>query len=248
MRPRINNMQLCVKLARGAYKNLRDRDVRQAAEITWFNNVEGDVEERGRTAFFVGNIGIRRRIAVVFRGSKYAEEWWDNFANIDPMSASNFDYGNPGDIHSGFGSTILSVWPQLSAMLDRKVRAYPGKQIWFTGHSRGGALAILAAMLAKAHKYPVRWVCTFGAPRVGDTTFASSYDYKVKHYRVEHGDDLVSVSFPPPPLFKHTGKLRYIPPGGGRIAERRPRDPKIPGNLDHHGIDTYTRALHNSSS
>ena len=57
-------------------------------------------------------------------------------------------------------------------------------QIYCTGHSLGGALALLAAYdISRAMEWvskPTKVICyTFGAPRVGNHAFAHTYDRMV---------------------------------------------------------------------
>ncbi|KIH55774.1 triacylglycerol lipase [Ancylostoma duodenale] len=69
------------------------------------------------------------------------------------------------------------LWPPIERVLrDPKYDEY---EVAFTGHSLGGALATIAA--ARAVKQGLRpgngiLVYTFGAPRVGDTTFAVNFN------------------------------------------------------------------------
>jgi triacylglycerol lipase len=48
--------------------------------------------------------------------------------------------------------------------------------VFITGHSLGGALAILCALEFCRQRLPVAAVVTFGQPRVGDGNFAELYD------------------------------------------------------------------------
>src|SRR5213079_949071 len=63
------------------------------------------------------------------------------------------------------------------------------KPLFLTGHSMGGALAVLTACrLAKMGRPPVA-IYTFGAPRVGDRNFCAGYSLPT--YRIINGLDLV---------------------------------------------------------
>jgi hypothetical protein len=66
-----------------------------------------------------------------------------------------------GSVHAGFADAFESVWPPLKQWIAGR----PGRRL-FTGHSLGGALAMLAASLSG----PAR-LMTFGCPRVGDAAF-----------------------------------------------------------------------------
>ena len=66
--------------------------------------------------------------------------------------------------------------------------------MWVTGHSLGGALAMLFALRLKLRRgLTVAGVYTFGQPRVGNLPFSLAYDKALRTctYRVVHADDLV---------------------------------------------------------
>ncbi len=106
-----------------------------------------------------------------------------------------------GRVHAGFQSALHDVWPRMKTQLDRL--AGEGRTIWFTGHSLGGALAVLAAdRFGKA-----AGVYTFGAPRVGDAEFRARY--RQPTYRVVNHSDLVT-ELPPPGFYCHVGELKYF--------------------------------------
>jgi hypothetical protein len=60
-----------------------------------------------------------------------------------------------------------------------------------TGHSKGGALAALAAWkLQVGNQMPVK-VVTFAAPKTGDVAFATAYIARIDHTRYEYDNDIV---------------------------------------------------------
>jgi triacylglycerol lipase len=70
--------------------------------------------------------------------------------------------------------------------------AGPGAQLLITGHSKGGALAILAALRFWVKNQVPSRVVTFAAPRAGDRAFADVYNNaRIIHTRYEFQDDLV---------------------------------------------------------
>src|SRR5262249_35495378 len=70
--------------------------------------------------------------------------------------------------------------------------------LFFTGHSLGGALAIISAMRTRDVKLPVTAVYTFGGARAGDRRFFDNYgpDFGRCTFRLVHGTDVVA-SVPP---------------------------------------------------
>jgi pimeloyl-ACP methyl ester carboxylesterase len=88
-------------------------------------------------------------------------------------------------VHQGFSAVLRHTWAKVESLLDEA----RDKPLFLTGHSMGGALAVLTACrLAKMGRPPTA-VYTFGAPRVGDRVFCSRY--VLPTYRVVNRLDLV---------------------------------------------------------
>jgi hypothetical protein len=90
-----------------------------------------------------------------------------------------------GKVHSGFSSVLRKTWSKVETILEE----VGDRPLYLTGHSMGGALAVLTAYrLAKAGKKPMA-VYTYGSPRIGDPMFCS--DYTLPTYRIVNRLDLV---------------------------------------------------------
>jgi len=79
------------------------------------------------------------------------------------------------------------------ARVSAHMHAHPNSKVLVTGHSRGGAMATLAALdLAKDGVKTD--LITFGAPRVGNTQFSQYADKTLKglNMRVTYKDDVVT--------------------------------------------------------
>ena len=93
------------------------------------------------------------------------------FAGSDPLKAEDWvtDFNampSPDDLHTGFQKAVETVWPVIQAAITN--RATPAEPLFFTGHSLGGALAILsAARAAQQPNVQKTVVYTFGSPRTG---------------------------------------------------------------------------------
>jgi triacylglycerol lipase len=112
----------------------------------------------------------------------------------------------PDGLHSGFDSTVTTVWDCILTALKRRV---PTQPLFFTGHSLGGALAILSASRAALLLNPPPIVVyTFGSPRVGGDVFFKQYGtLGDSTFRVIDGTDLVATV--PPTLlgfYRHVGQ------------------------------------------
>ncbi|MBX7134589.1 MAG: lipase family protein [Fimbriimonadaceae bacterium] len=140
---------------------------------------------------------------LAFRGTANAGGWVSNIARSIPESRPRDYYGK---IHPGFADGLDSLWEGLLAGL--KDPDVAGKPLFITGHSRGGALATLAAQSLVYVHLPAVAVYTYGAPRVGNSAFAAKYDI-ASHYRVENDKDIVP-HVPPRPLSSHVGQRHWI--------------------------------------
>jgi hypothetical protein len=127
-----------------------------------------------------------------------AESDWINDFHADLVTDPRF----PGKVHGGFLKSIDALWPFISDIIPR----------YITGHSKGGALALLAGWLFQVFEPTV---ITFAAPRVGNSAFARSYSMA---FRYENPKDIVP-KLPPwyaSPGMQITAPASFIPPKGIR--------------------------------
>ncbi|MDE2320752.1 MAG: lipase family protein [candidate division NC10 bacterium] len=118
--------------------------------------------------------------------------------------------------HSGFKAAFEMLWKlyELPSLIAEASAG--GKPIWLTGHSLGGAIALLVATQLLADDIDVQGVYLFGAPRVGNSEFARDYDLRMgdRTFRFVNHADLV----PRVPLFStgyvHVGQLVYFDSAG----------------------------------
>ena len=117
-------------------------------------------------------------------------------------------------VHPGFLERLDQIWD----LIDRRLRprGEPGsaaKPLWITGHSMGGAIALLAAdRAARTPGYAVRGVYTFGCPKTGDKEFVRRLESRMKGnhaYRLVNHADLVP-HLPPIRQLEHAGALAWI--------------------------------------
>lgn len=146
--------------------------------------------------------------------------------------------GLPGLVHQGFRNSLNNLLPLFKARLLARAAAAPGMPLYITGHSKGGAIAFLAAMLCRAAlqqagaNNPV-FVRTFAAARAGDQGFADGFNAAFPQtLRYEYADDIVPhvppsltlvrmlqqlpqfIHIPiPDPGFVSAGTLQYFPRG-----------------------------------
>ncbi|MEM9610773.1 MAG: lipase family protein, partial [Actinomycetota bacterium] len=114
-----------------------------------------------------------------------------------------------GRVHRGFKQEVDDLWPCIDERLPDD-----GKDLWFTGHSLGGAMATICAgrcTLSTSNVSPVE-VHSYGSPRVGTRKYVKHAE--VRHLRWVNNNDIVTKA--PPALFgyRHTGILRYLDADG----------------------------------
>jgi hypothetical protein len=133
-----------------------------------------------RTRGFLGVCDTHAVLA--FRGSDPVTlPNWVTDAVVKLVEQDEYD----GRVHHGFSSVLRRTWDKVERIIDEA----KDKPLFLTGHSMGGALAVLTACrLAKIGRPPVA-IYTFGSPRVGDRAFCAGY--ALPTYRVVNGLDLV---------------------------------------------------------
>lgn len=157
-------------------------------------------------------------IIVVFRGTEDELDWTTNLR----LAWVTLDGGTR--VHTGFFQAYWPIRERLFAEIEKLLKAKP-RPVYVTGHSLGGALALMAtAELANHQRRHVRdsiAACyTFGCPRAGDSSFDQYV--KVPLYRVTNGVDLVPAVPPWWLGFRHVGDTRYFGELGVAPLRRSP--------------------------
>jgi pimeloyl-ACP methyl ester carboxylesterase len=133
-----------------------------------------------RTRGFLGMCDTHAVLA--FRGSDPVTlPTWLTDVVVRLVERADYD----GRVHLGFSSALKHTWYKIERLLD----LVNGKPLFLTGHSMGGALAVLTACRLAKRNRPAVATYTFGAPRVGDPTFCDGYSLPT--YRIVNRLDLV---------------------------------------------------------
>jgi len=136
-------------------------------------------------------------IVVAFRGTESPttidglKDWLvTNAANflILPEGRMGTDFAAAGvgaRFHQGFINAIADIWDPVFDKVQAE-RTKSDRPLWVTGHSLGGALALLAAWLFQRRFVPVHQIYTFGGPMVGNDQAAAAinkaYPNKIFRY------------------------------------------------------------------
>lgn len=178
-------------------------DPRNARTLALVSDLVYYAEEQGKAAFrdqldldarlfSVGNtqaylLTSDEHIIAAFRGTEAPtslegiKDWLLTNANnllILPEGDLGTDFAAAGvgtRWHMGFITALGDIWGPLfdAIQVERKKSDRP---LWLTGHSLGGALALLAGWRLKRRFVPVHQIYTFGAPMVGNQETSQAFD------------------------------------------------------------------------
>ena len=177
-----------------------------ASDLAYLPQAEGAAAFREHlnleaTLFSVGNTQAYvcqndNHIVVAFRGTESPttidglKDWLlTNAANLlivpeGPMGTYLAAAGVGARFHQGFVTAITDIWdPVLQAVQAERKKS--DRPVWVTGHSLGGALAMLAAWLFNRNFVPVHQIYTYGAPMIGNDEAATAFNkaFGAKIYR-----------------------------------------------------------------
>lgn len=136
-------------------------------------------------------------VFIAVRGSDAVEDW---FSNAKAFFRDEW-YGIRA--HRGFVDGARSLAKGMIA----EVEKHQDKHIVLTGHSRGGAIALLLAVAVEQEFGIVPECVTFGQPRVSTKTQIDSVFHGV-YLRVVNGADIVTRF--PKLLYTHAGDELYL--------------------------------------
>ena len=152
-----------------------------------------------------------------------------------------------GKVHGGFQEEVDDVWMDIVKELDHNDQLKVRKDVYFTGHSLGAAMATISAT-----RYKPEELFTFGSPRVGGPKFIKNIT--CKHFRFMNNNDIV-CRIPPAWLgFRHHGEMIYFNSEGIHQAKPTWKDLfkgilnswkrwKFFDGIVDHGMPNYVRAL-----
>lgn len=143
-------------------------------------------------------------VLLSFRGTESVGDW---LSNLD-LLAEDRSYGK---LHRGFFKAFEFARPTLSGILEKAAPAH--KKVWLTGHSLGGALAMVAAA-EWLESLAVAGIYTYGQPKTGNgqTRLFFRQRFPGRFQRFVNDDDIVPQV---PPGYAHVGRLIWFDGNGG---------------------------------
>lgn len=179
------------------------------------------------------------RWVLAFRGSQSIRNWITNLKFLQ-TDLPQFESATPS-VHTGFLENLDKIWEQIRKILNTA----PEKELVLTGHSLGGALALIAA--DRLDKNRKARVYTFGQPLVGNGAFCQSISnrYAQTYFRFVNHMDIVCRL---PPGYKHCGLRCFVQDDGSfeepnleRSLESMSEDPDKP--LTQEQLETLQEGL-----
>jgi len=146
---------------------------------------QATLDESGVSYFLAKNAD---RQVLSFRGTANLEN-----VLVDLNVSLTLDARLKVQLHSGFAETSLAVLQHVQPSLDKSI------PIVTTGHSLGGAVAVIVALYLQQEGYDVQQVVTFGQPKVTNVGGAASFE-NFPLLRVVTVKDIVPLVPPISPL------------------------------------------------
>jgi hypothetical protein len=186
----------------------------RACELAYYGEPEGPTRFRSELGMEARLISVDNTqvyvaqndasIVVAFRGSEAPttldglKDWLLTNANnylILPEGRAGTDFAAAGvgaRFHRGFLEALAMVWEPLLEAVNQALKAKE-RPLWVTGHSLGGALALLAAWRLQRSFVSVQEIVTFGAPMIGNDAAAKAFEQEFpgKIFRYVDLEDVV---------------------------------------------------------
>ena len=155
-------------------------------------------------------------IVLAFRGTlpptslnipPQVRDWMQDFL-AEPVAKPG-SLPNGMRVHDGFWKAVDSLWPQMLPAVQELLASETQPKLYIAGHSKGGAMAaIAAARLFIEENIVAAGVYIYAAPRAGNSTFVSGFPSTVPVLRYEHYLDIVPLL---PPNLQFIDLIAEVP-------------------------------------
>lgn len=217
---------LMLDLCRIAYQSPVDAED-QLDEI----GLEHQFIESGAMSGYV--LKLNDTAVIILRGTE--SNAYDVVQDLRFLKATN----DNGSMHGGFATGYQQMHGQVKKLLAK----YDAKRVWITGHSLGGALAVVCAHeLLEDGDYSIAGVMTFGQPKVVRSDMRAHIEPLLGDRYVFFVNDMDPVTRVISPYVHFGHMVRYV---DGEIERTGDRKPRLFGNAV--GVtaseETYTEAM-----
>jgi V8-like Glu-specific endopeptidase len=185
------------------------------------------VEARAAQGFVASSAEV---VLVSFRGTESTADWLSNL-QVRPQTVAGL-----GRAHAGFWGQFTA----LQAQLESRLAMRQGVPLVVTGHSLGGAIAVLAA-ITWAASHSLRALYTYGQPAVaqGEAVTAISTALAGRYHRLVNDADIVPRV---PPGYRHTGQLLHFNNEGKVTSPAAPREASASRPLESAPLESASPA------
>ena len=135
-------------------------------------------------------------VILAFRGTQEKVDWATD-ALAGPVDFHWFFDRSPqvGRVHAGFANSLSDAWRDQIVPHLHAAKVGTSRKLWITGHSLGGALAVLAggaSLFSPDSLLPVSGIYTFGQPRVALRDFTLNIESQLapRYYRFVNDRDI----------------------------------------------------------
>ncbi|KAF7721089.1 hypothetical protein EC973_005419 [Apophysomyces ossiformis] len=163
----------------------------------------------------------KKQIDLAFRGTNS----FRNFVADFDFLSTKYTPVEGARVHGGFYKAYLEVAEKVVTNMRKQLDKYPDYKVVVTGHSLGGALAVLGAM--DLYQRDERFskdnmsIYTYGGPRVGNPDFAYYVTGTgIKLLRTVNGRDIVAHLPPQSFGYLHPGVEYWIKGGNVKVCDK----------------------------
>jgi triacylglycerol lipase len=210
-----------------AFSVTSNYNLENARAMMWMSQLAYETANEAKIGDILGAWGFRKRVCidnptelhlplntacVIVAGGRGATIV--AFAGTDPAKINDWitDFSAlpvANGAHMGFQEAVTATWEPIRSAIDS--RPQTEQAVFFTGHSLGGALAIVAAKQALSiQSARPTAIYTYGSPRPGDMQFADTYTPVLGDatFRLIHSTDIVPTV---PPSLQPVQFLQSLP-------------------------------------
>lgn len=197
---------LCAQMSDAVYIEEGNGNLTEACEGLGFPNMR----HFSQGSHFAVVCSNDSKVVIAFRGTNDPRDWITN-ANVASAEVSG------GSVHKGFYEATMLFYRDV---LDQ-AKSYGGrnKEVYVTGHSLGGAMAMLFCYESLSRReLEVASLFTFGQPLAARKDVAKRLNQGLgkKYWRFVNGNDLVTRLIP---TFYHAGTRIHLSPTGLTMRE-----------------------------